>query len=335
MEMMNVRDDPFEGLEGDRSHRHRFFQGLSEGAPLRVKERLEPSGKVHMLLEDLRLHALPYGRGSEDGFRLAVEPTNARVEELITAAIPATYYHHNRLSEAVREYVQNALWYLAQGKLYLEIEYFRPAGSPTEAPVAFRLELLRPDFVQNRLGKYRYWSPSAESNEEEVHWAREKLVPEALIVVTLPRRLRHELDRAIRIISAADQDLAVMHEFTIGKYAKNSAFSLNSYQRLSNDIVLRETHAIGWDGRGLFTEGMLDPMKIWRAIQFARLEAKLRDVALQGLQSAIDRAGKTIGFRAALRLSGVLTESDLDRLEADLEAGSRPLAEMFVPKVPN
>jgi hypothetical protein len=170
--------------------------------------------------------------------------------------------------------------------------------------------------------------------EVGVRWSSEPLDPDCLVAIRLPRSLRRDLARALRAIRASDQDLRVTSEFVTGEHGSDSGFDFGTYQRISHDIVLRATRATGWAGRGLLTEGLLDPEKAWRALQFARLVVSLREIALKGLQEAINRAGGEIGFTAELVLSRVLTSDDLARMENDLRAGTRPIADMFVPSLP-
>lgn len=326
-------DDPFEELIGDRSHR---FLGDPHSAPNGPRWLVEPSdssGNEYMFVDDLRTHSLPYGRGLDGGFDLRLDTDDHRVSEMITNAIPAPQYRHDDLSDAFRDYIEMALTLLSLGSLYLEIEYYRKSDEPNSRPVAFRLEALSPELVQTKFGKTFYWQPTSDQSVESERWTRELLDPSRLITVALPRDLRRAMDRALTIIRIADQDLDVMQRFTLGKEGRGSGFDLQEYQRRSRDIVLRETREIGWSGRGLLTEGLLDPMKAWRAIQFAHLVARLRDIAQDGLQTAIARAGHEIGFEATMSLSGVLTETDLDRLQKELGNGATPMAELLNPSV--
>lgn len=284
-----MTDDPFEGLVGTRTHRHRYVD-RSTGSPVPQSiERPEPGGNVYMLLEDLRLHALPYGHGTDDGFVVAVEPSSETVSALILHALPVRGYRNWQLEAAFRDYMESALWFLAQGDMYLEIEYFRSAENPNGPPVAFRVDFLFPELVRRRFGKYRYFIPTGVDEEDGVGWSSEPLDPECVVVVSLPRRLRRELDRTLQVIRAADQDLRVMSDFTTGRNGSNSGFDFGTYQRLSRDIVLRASRATGWAGRGLFTDGMLDPEKVWRALQFARFGIELRNIAcLAGVSGSAD-----------------------------------------------
>jgi hypothetical protein len=325
---------PFDGLIGSEQHRRRYIDSATGSRVPRTVARAKPEGNEYMFLEDLRMRALPYGRGSDEGFRLDVHPSDEKVLDLVRDALPALRYRHGQIDESFRDYIQSALPALAQGNLYLEIEYFRDPGDQAGRPVAFRIDFLRPELVVKRYGKYRYLVPTQAEVEENKRWSSDPLDPRCLVVVSLPRRLRRELDRTLRVIRAAGQDLSVLLDFTNGVHGNNSGFNFSTYQRISHDIVLRASKSTGWAGRGAYTEDLLDPEKAWRAIQFARIVVRLREIAMQGLQDAIDRAGAEIGFTAKLKLSKVVTLDYLDRMERDLEAGTRPIGEIFAPKAP-
>lgn len=327
-----MSDNPFDGLVRSRPRRKLRVDSSNGTPPRRPVERPDPVGQEYMLLQDLRLHALPYGNGADDGFTVEVTSTNALAPELILNALPVHAYRHWRLTDALRDYVQTALWHLVLGDFVMETAFYHAPEDEAAKPVAFQLDVLRPELIARRFGRRSYWTPI--TSDDGTAWTKERLNPNDLVVVSLPRQLRRDLERALPAIRATDQDIRVMEKFTYGKFANDSGFDFKTYQRRTHDVVLRATRSIGWAGRGLLTEGFLDPMKVWRAIQFARFQIRLRNASLQGLQTAIDRAGETLGFEATIRLSGVLTDADLDQLEQDLRAGSRPIAEMFLPKVP-
>lgn len=326
-----MRDDQFEGLIETTPHR-RWYRSPATGSPVPSERlRTSPTGKASMLHQDLHLYALPYGSGPSEGFNLGVVPLNENVSSLIINAIPGRGYRHWQLSDAFRDYVQSASQFLVEGDLFLEISYFRDPRSTSDKPVAFRVEFLFPEMIRRRLGTYRHLAPVGDQVEEPVRWSYKPLDRKRLVVGSLPRDTRRYLANTLRLVRAADGDLDVMSAFTSGRYGAKTGFDFNTYRRQVSDIVLTGSRQIGWTGRGLFTEGLLDPMKAWRAIQFARFVAQVRDVALGALQSAVDRAGAEIGFRAELMLTGVLTYEELNGYEQDLQRGTRPMAELFTP----
>lgn len=326
-----MRDDPFEALVEITPHRSRHRSQV-DGFPVPGRApRQSPIGKEYMLHQDLDLYVLPYGRGTAEGFRLDLVPPAAEIRSLVTAALPGRGYRRTLLSEAFRDYVQSASQLLLEGDLFLEISYYGDPRSTSDRPSAFSLEFLFPEMMSRRFERVRYLTPVGAQDEEPVAWSFETLDKERLVVGSLPRKTRRALQKTLKLIRAADGDLDVMSAFTTGRYGANSGFDLNMYQRKVNDTVLIGSRRIGWTGRGLFTDGLLDPMKAWRAIQFARFVTDVRDVAVSTLQAAVDRAGATIGFKAELVLVGGLTQDDLAGYERDLQAGTRAMSTLLSP----
>lgn len=323
-----MRDDPFEGLLAATPSRPRPIPFPGARPPGRTREPTGLNGDL--LRRDVGLLALPYGHGPDDGFRLTLTPAEAKTQELVAQALPAQGYRWN-LSDAFRDYLRTALWYLVDGDIYLEITYFHQPEALTGPPVAFRVDFLQPEMITRRIVRYHHFVPLDEDGEP-TRWGSTPIDGRRLVVGSLPRSLRRELDRTLKLLRAADEDLSVMSAFTMGEHASASGFDFTTYQRELHDIVLAGSREIGWAGRGTFTSDLLDPEKAWRAIQFARFITRLREIALATLQVAVDRAGAEIGFSAELTLSGVLTLDDLDTYETDLKAGTRPISELLFPK---
>lgn len=321
---------PFEGLISSKQYEEQYIKPMV-GSP-RKSSRVRYGENEYLFLEDLRLYALPYDRGSNKGFSLDLDSSDEKVLDLIRNALPALHYRHGRLEDSFRDYLQGALPALALGNLYLEIEYFWDPKDKIGRPTAFRLDMLRSENVIKRYGKYHYLTSEQPEVDKDRYWSKRTLDRKFLLVISLPKQLQRELNRTLRVIRAAGTELEVFLDFTNGAYGKNSGFNFSTYQRISHDIVLRASKAVGWSRRGAYTENLLDPEKAWRAIQFARTIVKLREIAVQGLQQAINQAGSKIGFSAELKLSDVLTEEHLDRLESDLEAGTRPIGDMLSPR---
>lgn len=92
------------------------------------------------------------------------------------------------------------------------------------------------------------------------------------------------------------------------------------------DAHLRsETRELGWDGRDSFTDGMLDPHRVWRDLQFARFQLAVRAPIIAGLQEAIYIAGQVSGFDGRIEVNGLLTAQELDEAATHLAKGTRSL----------
>ncbi|MEU1970521.1 hypothetical protein ABZ477_02595 [Microbacterium sp. NPDC019599] len=285
-----------------------------------------------MMLQDLRTSAMPYGHNENDGFGARVASGDPDVAKLIHDALPSHSYRHWRLADSVRDYVDSALWHLVDGNLHLELQYFAHPSASESKPSAFRVEIVDAERVVRRWGRYAYLGagngrPSSSSGASEPQRDGKQL-----IVAALPKTLRHTVDAALGLIRAEDADFKVASSFVLGEHGADSGFDFGTHRRMSNEIVLRGTRGIGWVGRGTLSEDLLDPEKAWRAIRFARFAGQLRDVAVAALNEAIGRAGTRIGFEGAIELTGILTRRELDELEAELAAGTRPIAEIIFPR---
>jgi hypothetical protein len=153
-----------------------------------------------------------------------------------------------------------------------------------------------------------------------------ELDSEGLIFVTLHRRTRAALERARAVLAAAAAQDATPFKFA---KAPNAGFDLNRFKAERAQLILRGTRDIGWGGRGMWEEHMLDPYQIWRHLQFEKLKIEIRDAALEGLNEMLRRAGARMGFTAQLQLQGLVTADDIAAAEAALETGSRPLIDLI------
>lgn len=328
---MRGDDDFFEGLTSARSSRG---MPVDAGSGSQLTGRLpghERSMYVHWFLEDVA-RSLPYGRGFDEGFQIAVTPKSPAIEELVLNAMPAQFYGPTGLAEAFRGFLVPATFDLLRGKLYLEIEYFYRGCVPDGKPVAFKIHILPLDSVSKRFGKYRQAVELQTDGVDKARgWVREPLDSKRLVVVSLPSPWARQTSRMLTLLSEVSSQTSVATDFLTGEHGPNSGFDYTAHNEMINNLVLKQTRAIGWTGRDTFLEGMLDPEKAWRAIQFARFQSVVRDAVLNGLQEAVDKAGLAIGFSARLVLSGVLDSSDLDHLETELQSGTRRILELIHP----
>ncbi|MGX1163461.1 hypothetical protein RKD54_004451 [Pseudarthrobacter sp. SLBN-100] len=216
----------------------------------------------------------------------------------------------------------------------MEIEYFYKDGVEDGKPIAFKIHILPRDSVSKIFGKYRQaYAIDSEVLDEPAQRSTAPLNSKNLVVVSLPSPWARRSSRMVSLLREVGSQISVATDFLTGEHGRNSGFDYKAHGELINDHVLMRTRAIGWAGRNTFSEGMLDPEKAWRAIQFARFQILVRDTVLGGLQEAIDRAGLAIGYTAKLELSGVLDSEDLDECEAELQSGTRRILELIHPEL--
>ena len=326
---MHWDDEHFVGLTSSTTPRPR---PVIHRAGRRSGGRREVANQMYLnwFLEDAA-NSLPYSQKLEAGFDLTVETESSETEELILAAMPRGFYGQTSLASAFREFLAPATFDLLRGKLILEIEYFQKEPTGGGTPLAFKIHQIPLDSVLRRRGKYfQTVEINSESERPDAGWAMLPLDKKSLVVVSLPRPWAKQTLRTLSLLDQASSQSLVALD-VVGELSRKSDFDFKTHQTLMHDLVLKETRTIGWSGRGLFEDGLLDPEKAWRAIQFARFQAIVRDSTLNGLQKAIDRASVAIGFSAKLKLSGVLASQRLDHLESELESGTRPITELMHP----
>lgn len=327
---MHRSDGPFEGLTSALEPNRSLVRGVSSTRHKGDGARTSRSMYENWFLEDTA-RSLPYGRGIDEGFRLTSDSTNQSHEKLILNALPTALYGHERLADGFRDFLQSCTFNLLQGNLYLYIEYFHRGSIYDDPPQSFRIHILPSESVTKIRGKYRQ-SIEIEDDRSVICRRVIPLQTKCLVTAKLSSQLAKTVKRTIDLLREISEHSSVATDFVVGEHGQDTGFEVRVHQQLLNDLVLRETRDIGWTGRGTFADGLLDPEKAWRAIQFTRFQLVVRDIVLSALQKAVDRSGSVIGFESKLMLSGVLTHVDLDRFEADLRQGSRPILDLMYPK---
>ncbi|MEX3654318.1 hypothetical protein ABFW14_03705 [Mycolicibacterium fortuitum] len=301
-----------------------------------------------MLIEDGH-RILPFGRGLDDGFTAQVLPADVRTEELVLNALVSAHGRVNRLEDGVRNCVEQLSQELIEGKVVFEVEYFYEADtvdddSPNSAPslttdtgatddqsrtrpVAFQLGWITPGTLGKKWGRQIQYVPAQFGEKQSargLHFV--ELDSANLVTVDLSRRTRRALERARTVLAAAADQDATPYKFV---RAADAAFDMDRFKAERAKLVLRGTKDVGWGGRGLFDEHMLDPYQIWRHLRFERFKVEVRDAALGGINEMLRCAGARMGFEAKLDLQGLITGDDLDEAEAALRQGSKPLIDLI------
>jgi hypothetical protein len=317
--------DPFDGLSGLR----RSIR-IDESAALPgLKKRLErfdrPEGFYErMLTEDLG-HLFPYDRGHQAGFTAQVQSSAPDVEQLIVNALPVYYRPAHSLADGIRHFANDLAQYLVRGPAIIEIELFLDAeGQPARA---FDLHIIEQGSVARRGGRLIQFVAPTQSNTWHKGQPYVPLDRDTVVTIDVAAPDRNTLDRAFRVLSQADGQQFVATNM-ITRPGGSEGFVFDDHRRLVSTRVLSETRSLGWDGRRLFSEGVLEPYWIWRHLQFARFQLGLRTAILTGIQSVIDVAGIALGFEAKLVVSNVLEASDIDHAEQSFIAGTMSLVDL-------
>lgn len=316
------RSDPFDGLIGDR-----------RSVPINytdpeIRNRLARANPVdefygHMFAEDLS-RLFPYGRGIDAGFDAHISADANDVEAMLLDALPVQYRPPQFLVDGLRDFASDCARELVNGPILLEVELFRSADGARAR--AFDIRLLPHGLFGCRRGKPIQWIERRDlGGERQAPFVT--LDRHRVVMVDLPKPLRAELNASNTLIREVGATQGVATDMIVD--SKTAAFDFSAHQRLIGEAALRRTRAIGWDGRGLFLDEALEPYKIWRRLRFARFQLHVRDAIIEGLDRVLQVVGAELGFAAVIELERVLTIGDLDRAEASLEVGDRPVSALM------
>ena len=321
---MRSRRDRFEGLRSSK----RSLTWMDDQGDSAYKERVSRTREVggmygRMLAEDLS-HLFPYDSGPTDGFTAVLDPSSEDVEELILDALPTYHGPARTLHDGLREFGQLAAQELLDGPVVLEIDIYTDESGDAKA---FRLDFIPNPTYWESFGRPRQWVPAPAGGKRRGGLHYRELDASRVVKFDLGRRTRRDIRRALKALSLADS----LQSAAFGMVTSTGSaegFDFETQRSLVAAETRKRTHAIGWDGRGLYTEGMLEPYPVWRRLRFARFQGVVRAVVVEGIQEAIDRAGKTLGFQARIVLDGLLSDTDLDEAERALQDGSRSLVDL-------
>ena len=245
----------------------------------RVSRDREGGLYAHMLAEDLS-HLFPYDSGPKDGFSATLDPANDEVEQLILDALPSHHGPARTLHDGIRDFGQMAARELLEGPVIMEIDLY---SDDTGRPRAFRLHFVPGATYWESWGRPRQWVPERMGGKRRGKLHFVELDATRIVKFDLSRRTRRDVRRSLKALRLADdlQSTAIAMVTGSGPVA---GFDFETHRGLIAAETRKRTHAIGWDGRGLYTEGMLEPYPVWRRLRFARFQGAVREVVVAGLQ---------------------------------------------------
>lgn len=321
--------DPHAGLISTR--RSRFYHtGMLTDEPLleaRLRDHRGSGFYAHMLVEDVG-HILPWGRGIDEGFTAVVESAESNVADLIRTALPSPYWPARTLEDGLRHFVEQAARNVLLEPVAYEIDYLHDADSNEVA--AFRLEplpLRSFDVLDDQPIEYVPAAFAPDVTAEGLHYVR--LDAERVIAIRLESAIEKEVHDALTLLAAADRQQKTPASMLERSQQTSTGFDFAAFKADTTRVLLAGTRTLGWTGRGLYSEGLLDPYAVWRHLQFLRFKITIREAVLAALSNVVARAGKAMNFQAKLTMQGLLTSADIDEAEANLEAGRVPLRDLL------
>jgi hypothetical protein len=274
---------------------------------------------------------LPWGHGPDDGFTATITPSTPELDDLVRNALAGfDGVPPSRLEDGIRHHLQQAAHQLLFGEAIYEIDYLTPSDVPGGQPVGFRIGLIYPPGSVQRVGvkrRYVQYVPAELGGSDTIkklHYR--ELIEQNLVILCLPWGRRRSLRHALSVLAAAGSPMGTEQRL---RSTPQSDFDPMRFKARMAQEILSATKDLGWHGKYTFDNQMLPPYQVWRHLRFQRFKIELRDVILEGLTTALQRATGRLGEQVKLHVAGLLTSADIDRAESDLKTGSRNLAELL------
>ena len=313
-----------------------YFAGVVDDMRLRRLTRvgLDTEGMyAFMLREDVR-ELLPDRGGDNNGLAALVESSDPdRATELITRAMPSEHRPHDWLSPALHDFFSvTAQGLVSYGFVYYEIAFLSPQDAAAgSTPVGFRIERIPPGTVHYRRGRPVQYVPvngAPRRTRRGVGYI--DLDPNALVRFELPADLRRQVRRAQRLVRLAD--VASLNASALPNQGapEQGSFRSTEHHRMAIETAVRATASLGWSAsRGaLFTDGLLEPYRVWRTLEFLAFKIKLRDEILSRLNTLLTTAGQRLSLDMSIGLAGATTFEQVRAAQQELIQGERTLADL-------
>lgn len=327
---MRRRQPANDGLEGTRRS-HAFYPVHDPVLAARMHALSFQGYYTYLLHQDLNA-VIPYDLGRGDGpSARVIGPDSYRVRPLIEDAI-SNRDHVRSLIDSLRHFVRSTAQDLViAGPVTYEIDYLHPAGAASERPTSFRLEIVAPGTMAEYQGRPIQYVPAAfggPQDETGLHFV--ELDPATLVTFRLDPDLEEPVRKMIAFLRAANgqqsAEATLMEQSVTGR----SPYNFAKHQRERSELFAEVTQPVGWNVRGLFKEGHLEPYDVWRQIRFLEFKVRVRDLIMDRLNAALAEIGQRIGFEVSIELSGLLTLQDVESAKEELRLGRRGLSDFAV-----
>jgi hypothetical protein len=311
-----------------------YYTGEVRDRALRRLTRPAPAANSsygRMFLEDAS-SLLPYGNGRNEGFTATINGSDTtRTVPLITQALPSEFGSQS-LQHRLRDFFSSAAdLILAYGQAHYELVYVhRGAEEAAGPPDAFRIELIPPGTVHSRRGQLvQYVPPHAAQKHTRKGVGIIPLDPETTIEFRLASDLAKQVRHVLQVLEVASAHVLAQARMLGDPTSGELRIDIAERRRQADRILARATAPIGWDGRGLFRSGQLEPYMVWRQLKFLGFKIQLRETILDRLNAAITTVGHKLNFTARIELGGVPTLDDVRKYQQDLTDGHQNLSDLL------
>lgn len=303
-------------------------QRLSAVFPVRGQLQ-EPDPYLHMLAEDVGVGIMPIGgRSQRSGFKVRLTPQDGEVEELVILGL-GDKHGADALAASVCDFVQScARWIMTFGEAAVEILTLRQKDGNEEVR-CFDLAWVPPSSLLRVFGLVFQRVPRDARGEPSAR--RLIRIPKKRILTFRPPK--DISPRALRSITGRLRPLSSIVPSFVREQLRGGDqtvhFDFARHARVSHLALAAITQPLGWNGRSILTDQMLEHYWLRREIRFLRFQAGLRASILETLNRGLQRIGESLGFNARIDVAGLPSVAEVDVAEKELEEGKRPFKDVF------
>jgi hypothetical protein len=291
-----------------------FYTEMVKYDPI-VKDTSKHSRNLYtsMLIQDVCAKVLPY----KNNVQVILTGGTEGFTSIIISGLNRGYDITSAIRNFLNMCIQNMFEY---GESIYEIVYL--VDPRTDSAVGFELSFIRPNTVFNFCGNvFQYVPPVV---------AKEYKVP-IFIRLSKENIVRFSFNSAMKkTVKTTMKKLSFISENSLPPFSNMGInYSYNNF-KISNQLVLAEiTQKMGWNGRYLLVDNLLEFYQIYRYIKFAMFASELRDLLIKNINGVFQQIGRTIGHTGQIEVTGLVSREDLDSAMIDLLEGKRPFKEIY------
>jgi hypothetical protein len=253
------------------------------------------------------------------GYSAETIPTNDDTETLIQQAIMRDDIGHS-LSEALSDFLHMCVQTVcAHGEAFYEIVY---CGSKSDKPEDFLLVPIVPELMERTANGWRLHIPEGAIARQERTDEAYEIPAENIVHFQLPIPIRAKWLKFLEALVVLGRQSSDALAFMDPKAQKPFPYDLTEHLRSHRVALAQITGSIGWSGRRLATEDMLEFYELSRLIRFEGFRIQLRDALLAQLNEGLRKAGKKLGFEAQIVVHGVPQLQDILNAQRELAEGT-------------
>jgi len=285
-----------------------------------------------MFIQDIHLNVMPIGGRSENvNFAVSIDPPSKEVEGLIRLGLCTHHGESWNLTKVVCKFIDEAIHTLAcYGKTYYEIIYFYTDESKNKLK-NFMIERILNNNIIDTFGFYWQYIPkNILEPEEEVLKKFIWLPKKDLLVLSIPKEIGgvkkyKRLLTELQWLSKCTIPEFVTEGMSFQQEIKGYDFSI--YRENQEIFLAKITKHLGWTARDTFSKRSFEFYQIYRYLKFERTKAILREYVLGSLNESLKIIGNKMGFKARIKIEGILSHEDYDNYIKQLLDGSLQFSE--------